>query len=900
MMSANTKKMMISLVVLLALFSFSNVLADVLMITPKSVTLPLKGHVKFEAQLFNDAALAVIMQNEIEWQVYPETLGRITDDGFFMAGNKPGRGTVVAILRTQNKTLKAEAKVEVGHPIAIQPNLPKLIVTPEKAAVDLGDTIQFKAELRYLLTNREIPNVMIQWTIEPRTLGKITQKGKFFAGNLPGAGKVIAYVNYMGIRIVGEAYVVVGARPSSEISGIVMDEDNQTVIEKAVVVAQRIGPMHWYKRTLTGKSGTYRLGDLIPGWYVVYAMKEGFIKEFYKDVRYIKEATPLQLAYKDSIDKIDFNLNHGGAIAGTIYTEGDSSLLADAHVVSFLKLNPDRKFHTMTDEKGSYVISGLHTGAYVVSANKDGYKGEFYDNVKQQLDATLVDVADPDTTFEIDFALDMNSAISGTVISDADDSPIKGVIVSARNLNHTNWMNALRTKTDENGNYVLQAPPGNYIVKAEADSFNGEFYDDEYEPALATPVEVTEDQHTSGINFSLAPLSVITGYVTDHFTNEGIMDAVVYAFPEIGGGQPVKARTDEQGFYELNRLLPGIYFIHAKAEGYYPEFFEEAATLADATPMPVKRDTLIGGVDFTLEKTATINGIVTEEGSLTPISRALIIARRFNSHFERRTFSKDDGTYEIKGLPAGKYFVKAMAEGYYREFYDNKTSYQDADTVVVNNTGSTDGIDFSLTPAPDNQGVITGFVYEESVLTSQADLVILPIPGALVVALPIQGGMPHFGVTNPEGRYTLKGLETGKYYVLAWAAGYIGEFYDNVHHWKKATPVGVVSPNITPNINFGLAKKLIGPYVIRGRILARNNQKPVANALVYAFRHQEIVGFGITDEQGNYQIPEMPAGSYNVIASAPGFVQDNDQNSSTEDSLSVTLDSGQSPLFPDV
>ena len=151
MMSVNTKKLTISLVVLLALFSFSNVMADVLMITPKSVTLPLKGHVKFEAQLFNDAALPAIMQNKIEWQVYPETLGKITDDGFFMAGNIPGRGTVVAILRTQNQVFKAEAKVDVGYPVAIQPNLPQLDVKPEKAAVDLGDSIQFKAELKKIL-----------------------------------------------------------------------------------------------------------------------------------------------------------------------------------------------------------------------------------------------------------------------------------------------------------------------------------------------------------------------------------------------------------------------------------------------------------------------------------------------------------------------------------------------------------------------------------------------------------------------------------------------------------------------------------------------------------------------------------------------------------------------------
>ena len=104
-------------------------------------------------------------------------------------------------------------------------------------------------------------------------------------------------------------------------------------------------------------------------------------------------------------------------------------------------------------------------------------------------------MTEPETTENINFVLGLKNAIAGVVTSDEAGFPaIEGAFVIAKNLNHSSWMGAKRAKTDENGEYILQVPIGNYLVRVEADSFSGEYYDDVYDPALATPVEVLENQ----------------------------------------------------------------------------------------------------------------------------------------------------------------------------------------------------------------------------------------------------------------------------------------------------------------------------------------------------------------------------------------------------------------------
>ena len=859
---------------------------EILVISPEEAKVPIQGTVRFRAQLFGVSNFTALTADRIDWKVEPEDLGRITDDGFFIAGNKPGNGAIIATAILLNREVKARAKIVVGETDVEDRTKLELIVQPEKAALGFGDSLRFHAKLSYKNSDKVVPNLLVNWLVKPRHIGKINQRGLFVAGNDPVQGEVIAYIEYNGTRIFGGSQVVVGSRPNAAAAGRVTDENSGEGVENAEVVAYRIGHVRWSRRVLTDPDGNYLLEKLIPGKYVLWAKGKGYITEYFEEAQSFKDATPVQMAENDTANGINFTLNHGGVIAGTVYSNVNSLPLAHAHVSVFGRnsLDANLKHHSVTDENGNYIIDNLRTGDYLVVADKPGYQHEFFDNAVKPDEATAVHVEVPDTTNGIDFSLSMHGAISGRVIvDDSTNAPIKGAIVFARDLNNSRSDRDKKVRTNENGEYLLELDPGFYLIGVEAKDYNNEFFDDVFIPALATPVQVIENEHTGDINFALLPLSTMSGVVTDG-NGSPIERASVFAYPEVGQGHSVKTETNENGEYLLTGLYAGIYFVKANARGFHPEFYLEAKRLSDATPVSVGINEQIGDIDFTLDAASAIEGIVvSEDEGNPPLARALIIAKLIGAPFQSKAFSNDDGSYRIDNLPAGSYYVYAMARGFHREFFDNAVTREEATVVDLDVAEVEAGIDFSLKPIPDHEGSISGLV--------TADLDSLPIPGAIVVAVGAQSGPPFFGVTSADGLYELKGLPNGDYYVMSWADGYIGEFFDDVHNWHKATLVNVVSPHESSSIDFALAKKRNGPYRVRGKVVTRQNQ-PIANALIYARSKRGIDGFAVSDEEGNYEINEMAAGQVQIIAAVPGLKQNNDNNLASDDSVTVDLNSG--------
>jgi len=870
----------------LTLAGISYAQSEALLVIPEQAQVLPGGSVKFDVQLFglDGAALAV---EDIQWSVDPDTLGDIADDGFFIAGNKPGKGKVIVTAQFMGRTLRGEAEIQVG----VIDRAVKLIIQPKLAVLSVSEQLQFTAKV-VGPTGVPLPEVKIEWNVDPEELGTIDQNGLFTAGTELGHGKVIASARIFGERLEDVARVIVGPKPNCAIAGMVSDEDDLSPIADATISAHRIGLIHWVQRTQSQADGTYLLNNLIPGLYVVRAQKAGYITEFYQDVRYFNEATPLQLTEGDTLQDIDFHLNHGGAISGMIFNADTTDTLGAAHVTAELVVNRKIRFHALSNEDGSYLIQGLSTGTYVVSASKAGYKREYYQDVTNFADATHISVTEPDTVGDIDLTLEIASAIVGQVVSEETGLPIARARVSAWRLYAvcTHCRPIASTLTDDEGNYVLPVRQGKYFVTATAEGFAREFYQEASDPRDADLVEVLENQHTTGIDFTLLPLSTISGIVTEEITDTPIAGAEVIAFPAINTvrayREPYRVTTNEDGTYLIPNVRPGTYILKAKAKDYLPEFYEEAEKLADAKPVQVGLNEQIENINFTLLKGGVITGVVVNELDNQPISHALVVAKLIGRPYKKRALTNDDGTYEIAGLVAGSYHVMAVAKGYEKEFYDNEPDVIHADSVEVVPPEVKSDIDFSLTPVPANEGAIAGFVVDKRTM--------LPITGAFVMAIPIRPtGIPHWDVTGPLGHYKISGLHTGKYIVMCWAAGYIGEFYDNKHNWKDADPVWVESPNTTTGIDFMLRPKWRGPYRIRGRIMARDNNQPLGNVFVYATSSEGVVGFAVSDEDGYYEIPEVPAGNYQLVAVTYGYVQDNDNDPNTSDSLSVSLQDNQ-------
>ncbi len=88
-------------------------------------------------------------------------------------------------------------------------------------------------------------------------------------------------------------------------------------------------------------------------------------------------------------------------------------------------------------------------------------------------------VEEGETKSGIDFGLATASAIAGRVTNSVDNTPIAnarirvftGLVLA---INHKIYR---ETRTNENGDYLVQIRQGAYYVHANAPGFNGEFYD---------------------------------------------------------------------------------------------------------------------------------------------------------------------------------------------------------------------------------------------------------------------------------------------------------------------------------------------------------------------------------------------------------------------------------------
>jgi len=869
-------------------------------ITPDEVNLAPGEGIQLEVFAFtiNPNGRTPVAIDDIKWKivsdaaadVVTDSLGTITQDGFFIAGRHVGVVRVVATITIGGRTIEKVVVIIIGrraHPLF------DVKVVPERAVVPFGEEQQFRVVVQTPLALHIRPS-FIRWKVEPEGLGKISSEGLFQAGNDKGYGKVIAFVEIDGLTIRAAAKVVVSPPATGVLSGNVVTDADGAPLEGALVRAIRLGRIPWTGHARTDSLGDYAINELIPGVYVLTADARSYLGEFYDDTRSFLEATPINVSEGDTLTGFSFGLSEGGKITGTVIADSDSMPLAGAHVVAILRVNERIRKHALTDENGQYEIGPLATGTYVVRANATGYRREYYDDKGTFEQADFVGVVEPETTPDIDFSLAESSAIRGRVTKAADGTPIAGAVIRVfltRRLAVDRGF-FRETRTDENGDYILPVREGAYFVHASAEGFNSEFYDNARRFEDAIRVHVFADSHTVGIDFDLTTRGSIAGTVTDEVTGLPLEGAVVEAFKENNridaavDGVGFRAKTDSLGNYLIENVPAGDYLVVSSAEEYLPEFYREAAKKDSATLVTVTDDASVTDINFTLLAGGSISGLVATEADSLPIPGALVMVYESETGFHRRGYSDESGAYTVRGLRTGRYYVRVVAEGFEPELYDNAAHRGEATLVDVTAPDDTPDIDFYLKKHVDRRGTIVGAVWSAKDQT--------PIMGAFIVAVSPRDRVPHFTFTGPFGFYRLTDLPAGKYFVFSGAEGFVGEFYDNAFRFKNADPVMVRHGQVTAGINFDLKPQpRRGIYTVRGRIRHRNSNAPLHGVVVQARLGDDVEVNTVTDVNGEYVISGLAAGEYVIEATAPGYADGYFGGSTPETASTVTVGNGE-------
>jgi len=224
------------------------------------------------------------------------------------------------------------------------------------------------------------------------------------------------------------------------------------------------------------------------------------------------------------------------------------------------------------------------------------------------------------------------------------------------------------------------------------------------------------------------------------------------------------------------------------------------------------------------------------------------------------------GAFDATVLSERSYVAMATAKGFVPQYYDHKRTPLEATVIPVN--GNVTGIDFNLNPyRPPEMYSISGIVDDSAGVRVPSRVIVFPLRS--MKALPLR-----FVFTDSLGAYTVDHVAAGKYIVLAVPFGdYAPAFYKagafGVMRWKNADTV-TVAANVT-GINIGVVQIHGSGVTTLAGTITSGGQPLQGVSVVAQDGSGALLGYGMTDGAGGYQIDALPTGTVTVSADLVGY-----------------------------
>jgi hypothetical protein len=373
---------------------------------------------------------------------------------------------------------------------------------------------------------------------------------------------------------------------------------------------------------------------------------------------------------------VEITLNGNQSLAtitGTLTNEVNNEPIQYGRV-RFNAQNVCYGISSYTNQLGEFVAH-LLPGNYYIRSMAMGYFPEFYDNVPEIQQATLVTLNGGDSlNFDISltpYTPPVVYTLSGNV-TDNSGNPLQArIMVSPVRMNsYFNQHFARHTFTDSLGNYSIPVREGDTVIvfcKPYSRDYLPEYFDNKQTFAEADRIPITGN--VSGINFALEPVPVydngILGIVKNE--NEEGVTSHITAF-NLSGNHIMKYRTmtDTLGNYGLSNIIPGEYILLAiPTDEYMPTFFrydgQQTLNWRDADSVMVEPTGIISNIDFTVrpfifEGYANVYGIV-KDNSGNNINGAIIFAVDENNNIRTYAISNSTGHFVMEGFEPGNYRI---------------------------------------------------------------------------------------------------------------------------------------------------------------------------------------------------------------------------------------------------
>lgn len=678
---------------------------------------------------------------------------------------------------------------------------------------------------------------------------------------------------------------------TSTITGLPLEEVSVSIFDQhGFYVAQ----------VLTGSDGRYQFSDLNSGTYFARTYNsEGLLDELYGGLPCPnasfsqcnpKTDTPISVNAGVFTSEIDFNLGPGSRISGRVRDSSTGLAIPDIGV-DIWNSEGIRVNGVSTDAAGRFTSDALTPGTYFATTLSFEHFDELYDdlpclgggNYCNPTTGTPVSTTDGLTVFGLDFELERLGRISGKITDSVSGEPIPFVEVQIWN---SSGERARSTFTESDGRYVAGGlVSGTYFVTTDIFAYyQNELYDDvpcleistqQCDPTAGTPVVVTLNQITPGVDFALERLGVITGTVTDTSTKDPIPFEDVLIWDSSGARQG-RGITNPSGGYRIEDLPEGTYFATSRTDDYQDELYDDLLCSDSAvvncdpttgTPIFVALNTITPGIDFALERLGSIAGALTDAATGSPIESQAVLV--WNSNGVRRDIEYTDssGSYRFEELEAGTFFVTTSTQTHLNEVFDDLPCTDSGNNscdpttgmpVVVELNNDSQGIDFEL----EQLGTISGTLRD--LHTSE------PIAFEGVFIWNSAGIRIGFAATNHLGEYKATGLRAGTYFITTDTDDHLDQLYDEIVCPESGigncdvttgTPL-IVSLNTTiSGIDFELPR--LG--AIEGTLTEASTGDSISFSRVHLWNsHGEAIFSRPTDSAGTYQFARLQPGTYFV------------------------------------
>ena len=250
---------------------------------------------------------------------------------------------------------------------------------------------------------------------------------------------------------------------------------------------------------------------------------------------------------------------------------------------------------------------------------------------------------------------------------------------------------------------------------------------------------------------------------------------------------------------------------------------------------------------------ATVSGTVTDASTGDPIEAATVNAFSFSPTGDSLLFSTStasDGTYLLDQLPAGEYFFLAEESNYRPGFNGPITLGENAVVVLDYQLFANSGGNFNNLLSGAVTDAITGDPVSFATVTIASQL-----------------GFLYTAVTDPvSGTYEFTNLAPGDYIQQVNAPGYL-QFTSNA-------PVFIDDSTQLTGVDIALTPGQDPTASLSGLVFDSTNFIPLDSVVIEGFgfsANGDTLTFSTVSQQGFYVVPQVEAGTYDIVASKPGF-----------------------------